>query len=558
MIAKVGYLNDASLPAYKFPNLETQTSLREEKVAAHIGDSYIIERITMVIRNGEEISLSDVLLKLEINEDIFNPNISGFVEINDYTGGLEKFQLTGGEQIKVRILKPNSSSIVVDRQDLIVHTISKGTYNDQNNIVYRLEFTTTSAIRSQKIRVYKSYSDTRNIAEVVKDLCLQMGEDINIEKNLPITLDKAFVSPGYSPIQAINFLAKRSCASGDYYLFFDRVSTGKVFAGINNLRSLSPPIDEMYHIFYSPSLTYVEGKRTETEMRTDVVQLQNNFNHILNMNNGLYYSKLTKVDTLKRTYEVKNFDYKESMNDFYINTLTIDQTEFGMEDENQMPGERMFVPAMNDPVNDKISWVKNDLHGALLMSGMRVAVSVSGAVNQLGAGDIVYLTIPSDVHKSSNLGNSETFENNMYSGKYFVTACKHVITNQTYTKKLELSRGSVRESLANSTPFSQLSTDTPQMGAKDSYKENVSKYINSELRSSTEVEPTMEERIAIAELQAAKAKAETSRTGTWTQVDSNGKTVNYFLDDRISENIRKELISSGRFGSVVDSPASEE
>lgn len=558
MIAKVGYLNDTSLPAYKFPNLETQTSLREEKVAAHIGDSYSIERITMVIRNGEEISLSDVLLRLEINEDIFNPNISGFIEINDYSGGLEKFQLTGGEQIKVRILKPNSSSIIIDRKDLVVHTISKGTYNDQNNIIYRLEFTTTSAIRSQKIRIYKSYNNTRNIAEIVKNLCEEMGEKINIEKNLPISLDKAFVSPGYSPIQAINFLAKRACASGDYYLFFDRVSTGKVFAGINNLRSLSPSIDEMYHIFYSPALSYVEGKRTETEMRTDIVQLQNNFNHILNMNNGLYYSKLTKVDPLKRTYEVKNFDYKESMSDFYINTLTIDQTEFGMDDENQMPGERMFVPATNDPVGDKISWVKNDLHGALLMSGMRVAVSVSGSVNQLGAGDIVYLTIPSDVHKSSNLGNSETFENNMYSGKYFVTACKHVITNQTYTKKLELSRGSVRESLANTTPASQSISNTKRMNPKDAYKENVSKYINSDPLSTVQAEPTMEERIAIAENQAAKAKAQATRSGTWTQIDSNGRTVNYFLDDRISENVRKELISSGRFGNVVDSPASEE
>jgi hypothetical protein len=459
------------MTAHKFPNLKTQESEQEVVVGEHLAEVYSLQGIEITLRNGSVVSLVDVMTVMEIYEDIFNPTISGFIEIRDYVGGLEKFQLTGGELLSIRVLKPNSSSINISRNDLVIHTIAKGRYDNNNAIVYKLEFTTLSAIESQKNRVYKSYKGQRNIAPIIEDLVSQIGSTVNIESEIDSTLSKDFVSPGYTPIQAINFLAKRACASGDYYLFFERLTTGRTFAGVNNLRDLAPKLSggdfsNIYNVTFSPSIGYTEAAGAESAMTTDVFETQNNFNHIINMNKGLYKSKVTTLNLANRSYGVSGFDYRTGANDFYVNDLLNDASTFGSFRSEAAPGERVITQSMNDPMSDKASWIKSDLHGALLMSGIRVNIEISGPANMIGAGDIINLKVPSDVAKAANLESYDIIENNMYSGKYFVTACKHTITPKSYTKKLELARGSVRQSLVGNSvdikPFANefISTST--------------------------------------------------------------------------------------------------
>ena len=451
-------------PAAKFPNLAKQKSEREFQLDEYIADTFSVDFFSLTLRDGTEIDIIDAMEVIEIYEDIFNPSISGFCRIRDMAGGLEKFQLTGGEIIRFRLFKPGTTDVVLYRNDLVVHTISKGKFDANNSITYKLEFTTKSTIESQKRRITKSFGEERNISNVVKsfveDMGLSSSLDLNIKSSGILTFNKTFVSPGYNPIQAINYLAKRACATGDYYLFFERAANGfrskgmRVFAGIKNLRDISkkesPNFTEegIYRISYSPQFDYVVPAGAETYMKTEFVELQNNFNHITNMNKGLYKSKVSTVNIAKRSYKSSLFDYTQGQSDFYVNGLLAEKSVFGNYNGIQgLPGERLVIPAINDPVHMKADWVKNDMNGALLMSGIRINVGVPGSVNSVGSGDIVYLSLPSDFSHSLDLSTSEVPENNMYSGKYFVTACRHIITPTSYKKHLELARASVRESL---------------------------------------------------------------------------------------------------------------
>jgi len=451
-------------PAARFPNLAKQSSDREFQLDEYVADTFSVDFFGLTLRDGTEINIIDSMEVIEIYEDIFNPSISGFCQIRDMSGGLEKFQLTGGEIIRFRLFKPGTTDVVLFRNDLVVHTISKGKFDANNSITYKLEFTTKSTIESQKRRITKSFGQERNISKVVKlfveDMGLDSSLDLNIKDSGILTFNKTFVSPGYNPIQAINYLAKRACATGDYYLFFERAQNGfrnkgmKVFAGIKNLRDLStsssPNFTEegIYRISYSPQYDYVVPAGAETYMKTEFVELQNNFNHITNMNKGLYKSKVSTVNIAKRSYKSSLFDYTQGQSDFYVNGLLAEKSVFGNYSGIQgLPGERLVIPAINDPVHMKADWVKNDMNGALLMSGIRINVGVPGSVNSIGSGDIVYLSLPSDFSHSLDLSTAEVPENNMYSGKYFVTACRHIITTTSYKKHLELARASVRESL---------------------------------------------------------------------------------------------------------------
>jgi len=571
--------------AHKFPDLASQTTSEESVVPRYIPNASISHEINLITRAGTVESLSAVLSVMEIYEDIFNPSISGHVELIDFVGGLEKFQITGGEKLSVKILKPEGTEVLLSRDDLVIHTVSKADVVANNTIRYRLEFTTASAIKSQRKRVYKSYGNQKDTTAIVKDLCEMIGEKVNVSNTLP-KLDNTYTIPGYTPIQAINYLAKRACASGDYFLFFERLTTGKVFAGIGNLRSLAPKTSDgdttgIYTIAYTPSTSYIEAAGAETNMLTEYVQLQPNFNHMINMNKGFYRTKLTNVNIARRKFETQTFDYRDGPNDFYVNDLLNDDSEFGAFEPGETPGERMFTPAINDPVANKIGWIKNDLHGALLMSGMRVNVRVEGSVNQLGAGDIVNLVLPSDMAKSANPGSSEMVENNMYSGKYFVTACRHVISNELYGKELELSRASVRESLFGNTPVTDVQEDVT---AEQGYIENASGYIEDTLITIEPDDPVLEDQadeiieanqgyrpgyiyvdgvgyidLGLGEYgisfegynpyYSAGASGNgigTSRTGV------DGSVSNYELDGRLDPSIRKELIRSQRWGTSIN------
>jgi hypothetical protein len=450
------------MTAQVFPNLISGAVSTEVVVPAHLAETYSIGSLNLLLKNGGSISLIDVFMKVELFEDIFNPSISGYVEIKDFVGGLEKFQLTGGEIISISVFKPETTTPVIMRNDLVVHTINRVKFDAQNSVTYQLQFTTKAAVNSQKQRVFKSYGQQRNIGAIVQDLYNALEAPYAINYQTPsIGLSKAFVVPGYTPIQAINYLAKRSGADTDYFLFFERVNCGyrggnftHVFAGINKLRGLSPASnqstynDRIHNIVYHPSIGYTTEQGAETYVKAKSLEFQNNYNHLINMNHGFYKSRLNSLNLKNRTYESKTFSYKEGLNDFYINELVTDTNIFGRFNNDQFPGERLFTAGVNDPVENKSRWVEYDLHGALLMSGVRIVVDISGSTNVIGAGDIVNLSIPGSYAKTYNLGQSEVAEDNMYSGKYFVSACRHTLTPFNYTKKLELSRGSTRQKLA--------------------------------------------------------------------------------------------------------------
>jgi len=544
------------MPAQKFPDLNSQSTSAESVVESHIAGTYSLERISLTLRNGQEISLSETMTSLILYEDVYNPNISGSIEIIDFVGGLEKFQLTGGETIKVKIYKPNLEDILIDRSDLVVHSISKGRVVANNSIQYSLDFISSSAIRSQKKRIFKSWGKERSISKIVKDLCSEMNTPVNISDSMP-TLDKTFICPGYTPTGAINFLAKRAGAVGDYFLFFERVSTGKVFAGMSNLRALAPKLSDgdgnnIYTIIYQPSITYNESSGAETKLRAETVEPQDNFNHISNMSKGLYESKLTNINIARRTFRTYDFNYRNRPNDFYINDIVNKNSIFGRFERNEKPGERLYTLAINDPMKSKTEWIKSDMHGSLMTMGMRINVTVDGGTNQLGAGDIVNLILPSDFAKTIDPNSSDVIENNMYSGKYFVTACKHIITNEIYSKYIELARSSVRETLENNDSLIEDTRVTPAEG----YLTNAT----LEVRQTRTTEDTNAGYLSEAYISNYASYSE--QDGQYvpdnipqiesptivSNTDANGVVTQYAIDSRIKTSVRTDIINNGNFG----------
>jgi hypothetical protein len=438
-------------------------------------EAFLLQTATITIKNGKTIDLTNVILDIEVFEDIFKSSITGSITINDFVGGLEKFVLTGGERITLKAGMPaEGNKTIINRSNLIVHEFSKIKADSTANLRYKLYFTSESALDSLKKRVFKSYGAERNIYNIVESLYSKMEALGGTSTGLVTTqvylgytrpsaieitasdawLPKPFLSPGYTPIDAINSLAKRSSSAGKYYVFYERLNYNKDSLGIHHyftsiddiIKNTDP--NKIPTIKYSPAGNYFSTTLPEFNIRAKTVEYQNNYNHLSSMVGGFYNSRIRSLDILSRRYTDTTINYKNTSDSnggtSYLGKYLDSSNYFSTYGDKDYPGERLIVSPMNDPFTNKKEWIKNDTYGAFLNSSIRITVDVAGGTNRIGAGDVVDLRLPSRTSQAVNLESAIIPDDTVYSGRYIVTACRHKITRLGYTKKLELSRGNFR------------------------------------------------------------------------------------------------------------------
>lgn len=409
-----------------------------------VENSYTLWQLSVKIRSGVSISLKEVFTVLEIYEDIFSSSIHGFVEINDVDGGLEKFAFSGGETINLTVLKAEpSTDILISRDDLIVHEISKVDVNDQNSLRYRLHFVPLASVNSQKKRLFRSY----NLTNYIPSLITKIYKEVNGESNLGLFTSseaytfKNFICPGYTPFYAINYLAKRmgKFDINNYHVFFERANkmNGKqhILGSFAGIKYYWDSINYIPNLFYNPQPNYV----TETNnlnFRISSIDFQSNFNHMSNMMSGMYNTKITMLDPKSRKQYSSTSSYS---NDAMFGTNNV----FLKYGTNEYPGERLTVFPNGDPVDNKSAWMNIDVRAPLDKSLIRATADIEGGSNIIGAGNIIKLKIPSLQARALNI-NSEIMPDDMvYAGEYLVTAVRHIFTFNTYVKKIEMSKGNI-------------------------------------------------------------------------------------------------------------------
>lgn len=421
----------------------------------HIAGSYTLRTLNLTIKNGTAIELAGVFVQMEIFEDAFKYAIEGKVRIRDYVGGIEKFVITGGEKLSIVLLKPNGNNeIIVARDDLIITKVSQVAFQQNNFLVYDLHFASNAAVQSMKKKIFKGFGLDKSLTSVVKKLYSEISTESNLNIfSDTITLDNSYVCTGQRPLEAINQLAKRACAGKDFFLFFERFGKNPgepfthVFIQWNKMKEFwfSTNIPQ---ITYNPNVSqtnYSNSNENEGNINSHFVRIEPNFDHMANVKVGFYNSRIRSLNLLKRTYTDTKIDYKneseQELETLYDNKFIESSNIFNTFDT--IPTiERLIVEPTNDSVRNKAAWLKYDTYGAVLNTAIRLTCQVYGGGNKLSVGNLIELKLPSHANVSTN--SSVRHDNQVYSGKYMITAIKHTITPKVYVKTLELGRGSLR------------------------------------------------------------------------------------------------------------------
>jgi hypothetical protein len=432
---------------------------------------YNISTLSLItpINNGV-INLLPALLELSLYEDLFGITISGEILLQDTLGIISNYTLSGSEFLQV-VLKKTSVDEIYYTRNFRVYKVGKRVTGDTNAYeVFSLMFCSEEFMLSEQYRISKSFKG-KEISKIVKSIFTDYlkirpdGKAVFIQDTLGIY---DFVLPNKKIFETINWLAtycKTQDSDGDM-LFFEN-SKGFYFVTLSSLFS-----GTVYNTYK------FDPKNTSTNMNqmlTNVSDFEvlNFYDTLAGTKNGTFANKVISLDVLQRKINTEDgvFNYK----DYFNKSKTLNDNPVINDYTNRLGGKMYEMPpkisgleagclrlAVGNAGNktlpgvvsrEAVDYVANDIRveqylpnrvGKISVSNyMRIKVSVPGDPN-LAVGKVVnFETFQMGPEVwSDGFGKGSRKLDPLYSGKYIITAIRHIVKKDSYITVMELCKDS--------------------------------------------------------------------------------------------------------------------
>jgi len=423
------------------------------------------------------LDLMPFMVEMSYFEDLHSTSITGNVVLSDTLGILNFTTLNGTEFIKISFAKANEGNpnIIIDRT-FRIFSISNRAINKGNNYEsYIIEFCSEELMLSEQYRISKSYKG-KLISDIVSDIMktyLKVGNNVDGTKNFFCETTKGiydFVLPNKKIFQTINWLCQYAQPANGYSgadMFFYENSEGY------NFRSLQ----SLFLQESSAKFTYNPKNIGENNLKEELyeilkLEILNSFDTLSAVSKGTFFNRVTTIDPLTRTKN--NFDFK--YNDYYKSSKILNNApitndyknrhglwSYDAPPKNMEAGVLRLVPGNSnqgsvDYIKSKPgTTMRNNFIGDALK--YRVAqttlhnyytlkITVPGNC-EVSVGDIVDITIL-PIEPSTDKNRRPEGGDEYLSGKYLVSAARHMIFNQTtYITVLEIVKESIKSNYAS-------------------------------------------------------------------------------------------------------------
>lgn len=282
---------------------------------------FIVDVCELHTVSGAIIDMTEQFSTISVFEDIFSNFITGSISFVDTNNLLTNLPIIGQEKLLLKLTTPNGddasnrlSSIDFTDNPLYVYKINNKTQVNDNTVAFSVAFTTSEAIRANRIRVSQSFEGEPS-EDIVKKI-LRDEQLMNSKKEYYYELTSnnyKFVSPNMRPMEFINAVARR-CLSKEYnnaptFLFYETVK-GFYFRTIDSMMDRKNP--RFIYRELTPN-TIPEGESRPNA----AINLTNILNYevlpttdvMMNMRRGMYGSKLTMIDLVNKTKEDFEYNY---------------------------------------------------------------------------------------------------------------------------------------------------------------------------------------------------------------------------------------------------------
>lgn len=413
-------------------------------------NDYYLEDV-VIVTPVNNVNIKAMIVEISYYEDIFRGTVSGHILMSDSISLIDRLGLSGGDFLKLSFRKtkfsPDDSEI---NKYFRVYRVGERILNNAETENYTLNFCSEELFLSEQMKISKSYPG-KKISEVVSDILNnKMSIDSKVTNIQETNNVYDFVIPYKKPFEAINWLSTYASSSGTTgadFLFFENMK-GFNFQSLQNMFSKNP---YNYYI-YSQRSFGDDPTRISQALGRDIMGIKSytfldTFDSLYGTTTGAFANRVISIDPLTRQYRDTKFDYidyfgksKKLNSKPVINNL---KNKFGKTQNQNYDSVLKVVVSNADQKKAKgiseTPWaVANDIHienylpnrtaQIALSHYSRVKLVLAGDPN-LTVGTTIFIELPSSFSKKDGSGLNEGNPDQYYTGKYLITAVRHIISS---------------------------------------------------------------------------------------------------------------------------------
>ena len=437
----------------------------ENTVGIYYPQNYHLESVRLITLSGESIDLRKILRELSVHEDIFSFSVSGYVKVEDGLGLIDAYGLTGEEYIHIIYGKSEDDPHMHNQVYKLYKLADRAPSGNFMSEYYTLYFCSDELILSEQMKISKAYKGYQ-VNDIIYDILfeqMQVPADkiVNIQDTMGLY---DFVVPRFKPFEAISWVsnyARPSVGKGADMLFFE-TKEGFSFRSLQDMYKQ----DSFRTFKFQQKNLNDKQQPLEEKMKTIIsFEFPKGYDVLEGINSGAFANKLVSLDPIQRNVKVTRFNGDKygadtettSLNDFSLignfknrldRTLTSSSDgNFKLATGNSKQSEDDYLSSTESATKDIFieEYVPNrtaQIAKAMLTTMKIVVPGYPG----LMVGQVVEVFFPS----TQTLGDSGTIvrsEDKKYSGRYLITALRHIIqpSVSAYQTILELSKDSGKE-----------------------------------------------------------------------------------------------------------------
>jgi hypothetical protein len=444
-------------------SLSDSKSVGDNTTGVKYNSDYNLIALNFLGGNFPTVDLQPLMLELSYFEDIFSNVVSGQVVINDALGMIENLEIHGNEYVRMAFAKDNSK-FIIDKIFRVYKISSRTKTSSPNDEVYVIHFCSDELIVSTQYKISKSYKN-QSVSQIVNDILktkLKVSEDKYNLKNIETTKGQySFIVPNFSPFEAINWLSMYARSSSSYAVGSDMIFyENKEGFNFKSLQSLFKQNSYFSYEYRPKNMTLNNHQNESNKQIFNVIgyEIINSFNSLENISRGTYANRVLTIDPLLRRYAFVDFNYQgysnnaEKLNNYgVVNNL---KNRFG--DTLYETPEACYKLSITNKGQSEIPYIKGkpdsvskDVFAETFLSQRKTQLSLANytKIKLSIAGDpniTVGKTVDFDLYSISPASKNDPKPlDKFYSGKYLVTAIRHLIKTGEYITILEIAKDSV-------------------------------------------------------------------------------------------------------------------
>ena len=412
---------------------------------------YKLKKLVLTNKSGKTLDLTNLLVEFSYFEDMFAFSVSGYIVLRDSAGYIELDSMTGNETLEIDFGKFADTYTNLKRTFRMYKISNVKPIGNLTSIIYKLHFCSEELVLSEQSKIQKSYPGQK-ISDIVGEILM---DKMGIEETKLIIEDTYGVYDFniglLKPFEAISFLSTyaRPSAfqkSADMLFFENRDGF--------NFRSVQSLYKSNVYKKYKYQAKNIKEASAEDRLGTVLDYEVIKFYDILeNISSGMYASRLITIDPLTQTFKVTDFNYQKDSDSALNNksALSIKQNRLGITQNNAFPSVVKFSSSNsrnnsnNKLIDENPGSVAKDI---FLEDTLPIRTSALAALNHtklkivipgdsgIAVGRIIELDIP-------KLNPGDPSRSNFFSGKYVVTALRHIVQVPTvFQTILEITKDS--------------------------------------------------------------------------------------------------------------------